>query len=55
MIACSGIDPAQALSKMDTCPRSPRSPDLSEVGEIRHGCFSPVYQSSMAHLPILRP
>jgi hypothetical protein len=41
------------VSKMDTCPLLPTSPDLSEAGEIRHEpCFSPVYQSSMAHLPI---
>ena len=41
------------VSKMDTCPLLPTSPDLSEAGEIRHEpCFSPVYQSSTAHLPI---
>jgi hypothetical protein len=40
------------VSKMHTCPLLPTSPDLSEAGEIRHEpCFSPVYQSSMAHLP----
>jgi hypothetical protein len=41
------------VSKMDTCPLLPTSPDLSEAGEIRHEpCYSPVYHSSMAHLPI---
>jgi hypothetical protein len=40
------------VSKMDTCPMLPTSPDLSEAGEIRHEpCFSPVHQRSMAHLP----
>jgi hypothetical protein len=40
------------VSKMDTCPLLPTSPDLSEAGEIRHEpCFSPVHQRSMVYLP----
>jgi hypothetical protein len=40
------------VRKMHTCPLLPTSPDLSEAGEIRHEpCFSPVYQSSTAHIP----
>jgi hypothetical protein len=40
------------VNKVQTCPLLPTSPDLSEAGEIRHEpCFSPVFQSSTAHLP----
>jgi hypothetical protein len=40
------------VSKVQTCPLLPTSPDLSEAGEIRHEpCFSPVCQRSTAHLP----